>query len=59
MLILRCVPVMTLAAAVLPKSTETPLEDYLNKMVPQTGGYNINAGAFAELRDTFLSEHGK
>lgn len=35
---------MTLAAAVLPKSTETPLEDYLNKMVPQTGGYNINAG---------------
>lgn len=35
---------MTLAAAVIPKSTETPLEDYLNSMVPQTGGYNVNAG---------------
>lgn len=35
---------MTLAAAVIPKSTETPMEDYLNKMVPQTGGYNMNAG---------------
>lgn len=35
---------ITLAAAVVPKSTDTPLEDYLNKMVPQTGGYNANAG---------------
>lgn len=44
--LLSCIAsvLMTLAAAVIPKSAETPLEDYLNKMVPQTGGYNINAG---------------
>ncbi len=35
---------VTLAAAVIPKSTKTPLEDYLNQMTPQTGGYNAGAG---------------
>ena len=49
---------MTLAAAVLPKSTETPLEDYLNKMVPRLAATTSTRG-FSELRDTFLSEHGK